>query len=272
MTATLAQLRADAEKAQTALTAEQERQAAAERVAAEARRLRSVDWAFAYVVGYNLRQVEASAKVTDTLAALTEAVTTDLALAARLYLDVTRQMALSNSLGDDLVKARAILKAAGELPGVYRTGRDPVGDSAPWPLDHGLVRFPSFIELVNDTLTARRAIVGRVQSTETPETFEGKASEGLKAEALRREWVLAPEFESLLALKVQMPARFAQLPPEEQASVNAYARTRELVGYDAPLPKMVTEGRGQVKPPIYAPNDAVRVRLYSDGYAPRKGA
>jgi hypothetical protein len=247
MTATpdLAALRTAAEQAAAAVAAEQERQAAAAAVAAEARRLRSVEWSFHFVVAYHLRQVEASQKVTDTLAALTEAVTTDLALAARLYLDVTRQMALSNSLGDDLVKARAILKAAGELPGVYRTGRDPVGDNAPWPLDHGLVRFPSFIELVNDTLTARRAIVGRVQSSETPETYEGKASAGLKEEAHRREWVLADEFEHLLGYKAQHPESYARNVPEAQkVAAAAYEVGRVAWGYDAALPKVVVETSG----------------------------
>lgn len=202
------------------------------------------------MVSYNPRQVEAGQKVTDTLAALTEAVTVDLALAARLYLDVTREMAFANALGDELVKARAILKAAGELPGVYRMGRDPQGDNAPWPLTHGLVRFPPFIDFVNETLNNRRAVVGRVQSGETPETYEGKASDGLKAEALRREWVLAQEFELLLALREQHPDSFARLDPAQRAQVDAYDRTRRAAGYDAELPTAVVE---RSDPPEEAP-------------------
>lgn len=263
-------LTAAAAASQAALNAAKAEQAAVAKADADARQARSVEWAWAYVVSYNPRQVAASAKVTDTLAALTEAVTVDLALAARLYLDVTREMAYANSLGDELVKARAILKAAGELPGVYRLGRDPVGDNAPWPLTHGLVRFPPFLEFVDGVLTARRAIVGRVQSGETPETFEGRASAGLKEEALRREWILAAELESSLALREQWPDRFAQLPDEEQASVNAYARQRELVGFDGPLPKIAGARLRAAEPPAYGPTDATRVTLYSDEHAPSR--
>jgi hypothetical protein len=267
---TLSDLQRDAEKARAALAAEQEKQAAAVKADADARQARSVEWAWAYVASYNQRQAEASAKVTDTLAALTEAVTLDLALAARLYLEVTRQMAEANMLGQDLVTARAILKAAGELPGVYRTGRDPVGDAAPWPLNHGLVRFPEFVPFVNETLSNRRAIVGRVQSVETPETYQGKASDGLKQEALRREWILAAEMESLLALREQWPARFAALSSEEQASANVYARQRELVGYSGELPKIAATRLVNPEPPRFGPTDSVRVQLYSDEHAPSR--
>jgi hypothetical protein len=263
-------LTAAAAASQATLNAAKAEQAAVAKTDADARQARSIEWAWAYVVSYNPRQVEASAKVTDTLAALTEAVTVDLALAARLYLDVTREMAYANSLGDELVKARAILKAAGELPGVYRMGRDPVGNNAPWPLTHGLVRFPPFLEFVDGVLAARRAIVGRVQSSETPETYEGKASAGLKEEALRREWILAAEMESVLALREQWPDRFKELPAEEQASVSAYARQRELVGFDEPLPKIAGERLRAVEPPAYGPTDATRVRLYSDEHAPSR--
>lgn len=266
----IGQLQRDAGKAQAALAAEQERQTAVAKAAADERHGREIEWAWTFIVEYNPRQVEASAKVTDTLAALTEAVTVDLALAARLYLDVTREMAYANSLGDELVKARAILKAAGELPGVYRTGRDPVGANAPWPLTHGLVRFPAFLEFVDGVLTARRAIVGRVQSGETPETYEGKASAALKEEALRREWVLAAEMESLLALREQWPDRFEELPAEEQASVNAYARTREAAGYSGELPKIAGARLRAAEPPAYGPTDVVRVTLYgAEGHGPR---
>jgi hypothetical protein len=264
-------LTAAASKAQDALTAAKAEEAAAGAATAADATARSIEWAWGFVVGYNPRQVEASAKVTDTLAALTEAVTVDLALAARLYLDVTRQMAEANMLGQDLVAARAILTTAGELPGVYRQGRDPVGDNAPWPLSHGLVRFPPFLEFVNETLNNRRATVGRVQSGETPETYEGKASDGLKQEALRREWVLAAEMESLLALREQWPARFDALSAEEQASANAYARQRELVGFDGPLPKIAMTRLVDPEPPRFASNDAVRVTLYGqEGHAPSR--
>ncbi len=266
----LGQLQRAAGKAQDALSAAQDEQTALVKAAADARQARSIEWAWTFIVEYNPRQVEASAKVTDTLAALTEAVMVDLALAARLYLDVTGEMAYANSLGDELVKARAILKAAGELPSVYRTGRDPVGDNAPWPLTHGLVRFPPFLEFVDGVLTSRRAIVGRVQSGETPEMFEGKASAALREEALRREWILAQEFENLLAIKVQWPDRFAQLTAEEQASVNAYARQRELVGFDGALPKIAGARLRAAEPPAFKSDDVVRVRLYSDEHAPSR--
>ncbi len=264
----LATLASTAQLAQDALTAEQAKQEAVAKADADARQARSIEWAWAYVATYNQRQAEASAKVTDTLAALTEAVTVDLALAGRLFLSVTRQMAEANMLGEDLVKARAILKAAGELPGVYRMGRDPVGDNSPWPLTHGLVRFPPFIEFVNETLNNRRAIVGRVQSGETPETYTSKASDGLKQEVLRREWVLAAEMETLLALREQWPDRFTELSAEEQASASAYARTREAVGFDGPLPKIARARLRETEPPAFGPADSVRVRLYSDEHAP----
>ncbi|HEY5520228.1 MAG TPA: hypothetical protein VIK08_06190 [Candidatus Limnocylindrales bacterium] len=258
-------LTAAASKAQAALAAEQEKQAAIAKADAEARQARSIEWAWNYVVSYNPRQVEASQKATDTMAALTEAVTVDLALAARLYLDVTREMAFANALGDELVKARSILKAAGELPGVYRVGHDPVGDNAPFHLTHGLVRFPSFIELVSETLDKQRAMASRGQSGETPETYEGKASDGLKAEALRREWLLAQEFELMLALREQHPDSYARLDPAQRAHVEAYARTRAAAGYDAPLPTAVVETVGVPEPVPFAPDETVRFRLYSEG-------
>jgi len=270
MTTDLGKLTRDARAAQDALDAAKAEQAAVAKADADARQARSIEWAWAFVVSYNQRQAEASQKVADTLADLTEAVTVDLALAGRLYLEVTRQMAEANMLGQDLVKARAILKAAGELPGVYRIGRDPVGDNAPWPLTHGLVRFPPFLEFVDGVLNNRRAIVGRVQSGETPETYEGKASASLKAEALRREWVLAAEMESLLAVKVQWPDRFAKLSAEEQADTLAYEATREARGYNAPLPKIAGARLRETEPPAFKSDDVVRVRLYSDEHAPSR--
>ena len=245
MTATLAQLRTDAEKAQTALAAEQERLAAAAQAAADERTARSVEWAWHYVVTYNPRQVEAGERVSALLAAITDAITVDLALAARLYLDCVRAMAAANRLGDDLVTARAILKAAGGLPGVFRSGRDPVGDNAPYPLTSGLIRFPTFLEFVTEALDKQRAMASRVQSGETPDTYEGKASEGLKEEARRREWVLAAEFEHLLGYKAQHPESYARnVPDAQKVAAAAYEVGRVAWGYDAALPKVVVESSG----------------------------
>ncbi len=268
MTTDLATLATAAEKAQAAVEAERQRQAAADAKATEKRRLRSIAWAWSFIVEYSTAQGAAGERVSALLASLTAAITVDLAEAARLYLDAVREMAKANRLGEDLVKARAILQAAGELPGVHRVGRDPVGDNAPYAIDHGMVRFPTFIEFVSEALDKQRAAASRVQSSEAPEAFEGTASEGLRAEALRREFVLTQELENLLAIREQHPERFAQLPDAERASVNAYARQRELVGYAEPLPKIVVEGRRETEPPAFAPDDATRIRLYGPDHTP----
>ena len=231
--------RSDFAGAQAALSQAQAASEAVAKAEADERTARSVEWAWSFVASYGQRQAEASAKATALLPAITDAITLDLTAAARLYLDCVHEMATANALGLDLVKARSILKAAGELPGVSRTGRDPVADNAPFPLYHGLIRFPAFLEFVSETLDKQRAMASRVQSGEAPDTYQGKASAALKEDVLRREWVLAAEFEALLAVRETMPARFAQLPPEEQAAVNAYARTREAAGrVDDPLPKI----------------------------------
>ena len=146
MTATLAQLRTDAEKAQTALAAEQERQATAAAVAAEARRLRSVDWAFRCISDYPQRQAEANYAVTLALAWFDVAVTTDYGTAPKVYLDIVRACAAANGTAAEYVAAKNILRAAGLIQLENQSHRpDPVGNlNAPFP-PSGL---PAFAELV----------------------------------------------------------------------------------------------------------------------------
>jgi hypothetical protein len=257
----LNELQQAARTAQAALTAEQEKQAAAAKAAGAEQAAREVEWSWQTIVAYSQRQAEASAKVADTLAAFSAAVVDDLAQGARLYLDVVRASASANALGEDLVKARHILRTAGLLPMIQRSGRDPVGDAAPFPLTHGMARLPGFIELVGEAMDKQRAIASRAASAENPSAFDGKASEAMKLDALRAEWTHAQEYESLLALKAQWPDRFAKLSAAEQADTLAYEATREAAGYSAELPKMAPSNL-RAPAPHYAPNDTARFHLY----------
>jgi hypothetical protein len=90
---TLSDLQRDARTAQAALIAEQEKQAAAAKAAAAEQAARSIEWSWATIVAYSQRQAEASYAVTQALAAFSAAVVEDLALAARLYLNIVRAMA-----------------------------------------------------------------------------------------------------------------------------------------------------------------------------------
>jgi len=247
MTATpdLAQLRADAGKAQAALAAEQERQAEAAAVAAEARRLRGVDWAFRCISGYPQRQAEADHAVTVVLAAFDVAVTTDYGTAPAAYLAIVRAMAAANGTAAECVAAKNILRAAGliqlESPGQRP---DPVGHlNAPYPAS-GL---PTFADLAGSALEAARAAAFRLPPpAEDPGAFSGPPpSEAERQAVFRYEWTLTAELEHLLGYRAQHPESYARNVSEGQkAEVAAYAAGRLARDYNDPLPKVVVESSG----------------------------
>ena len=245
MTATLAQLRTDAEKAQTALTAEQERQAAAAAEAAEARRLRSVDWAFRCISDYPQRQAEANYAVTLALAGFDVAVVSDYGSAPKVYLDIVRACAAANGTAAEYVSAANILRAAGliqlENPGQRP---DPVGYiHAPFPA----AGIPSFADMAASSLEAARAAAFRLPPpAEDPGAFSGPPpSEAERQAVFRYEWTLTAELEHLLGYKVQHPASFDKNVPEAQkVEAAAYEAGRLARGYDAPLPKVAIQSTG----------------------------
>lgn len=260
-------LAATADKAQAALSAAKDEQAALSAAAAAEAHEREVSWAWATILAYPQRQAAESEKVTAALAAFSAAVVEDFSAASGLYLDVVRRSAVANAAGADLAKARHILRTAGLLPRIDRAGRDPVGDAAPWPLSHGMARLPSFLDMVTAELDRQRMAASRAVSAEEPPTFGGTITEAMRTDALRAEWTMAQEYESLLALKVQWPARFAKLSPDEQADTLAYEATRQAAGYDEPLPR-IAEARLREAEPAFAPDAVARFRLYSDDHAP----
>jgi hypothetical protein len=261
-------LTATAAASQAALDAAKAEQAAVAKAAAADAASRSVAWSWQTIVAYRQRQAIESEKVSAALAAFSAAVVEDLGLAASKYLDVVRRMAICNALGEVLVKARHILREAGKLPMIQRSGRDPIGEAAPFPLTHGMARLPSFIEMVTEAVDKQRMVASRVVSAEDPSTFDGKASPAMQTDALRLEWTLAQEYESLLAVKVQWPDRFAKLSAEEQADTLAYEATREAAGYSAELPKIAGARLRETEPPAFKSDAVVRVRLFSDEHAP----
>ena len=263
-------LTAAASKAQDALAAAKAEQTALNAATTAAAASRSVAWSWQTIVAYRQRQAIESEKVSAALAAFSAAVVEDLGGAARLYLDVVRRMASANALGEDLVKARHILRTAGKLPMIQRGGRDPIGEAAPFPLTHGMARLPSFLELVTEAVDKERMVASRAVSAEDPSAFDGKASPAMQTDALRLEWTLAQEYESLLAVKVQWPDRFAKLSAEEQADTLAYEATREAVGYSAELPKIAGARLRETEPPAFKSDDTVRFRLFSDEHAPSR--
>jgi hypothetical protein len=247
MTATpdLAQLRADAGKAQAALAAEQERQAAAERVAAEARRLRSVDWAFWRVSDYPQRQAEANYVVTQVLAAFDVAVTTDYGTAPATYLAIVRAMAAANGTAAEYVAAKNILRSAGLIQFANQSHRpDPVGNlNAPFP-PSGL---PAFAELVGSSLEAARQRAFRLPPpAEDPGAFSGPPPSAAERQAVfRYEWSVTEPLEHLLGYKAQHPESYARNVPEAQkVEAAAYEVGRVAWGYDAALPRVVVESSG----------------------------
>jgi hypothetical protein len=258
---TLSELQRDAAKAAALVSAAKAEQAARDAATVAEAASRSVAWSWQTIVSYGQRQAEASAKVTDALAAFSAAVVQDLALAARLYLEIVRAMASANALGEDLVKARHILRTAGKLPRIARSGRDPVGGAAPFGLTHGTNRLPSFVDLLTEAVDKARTLASRAVSAEDPDAFDGKATPAMQTDARRLEWTLAMEYESLLAVKVQQPAMFAKLSAEEQADTLAYEATREAADYSAELPKIAAPSV-HAPAPHYAPNDTARFHLF----------
>jgi hypothetical protein len=241
----LAQLHRDAEKAQTALAAEQERQVAAAAVAAEARRLRSVDWAFRNVSDYPQRQAEANYAVTEALAAFDVAVTTDYGTAPKAYLAICRAESAANGVAAEYVAAKNILRAAGLIQLENRSHRpDPIGYlNAPYPAS-GL---PAFADLAASSLEAARAAAFRLPPpAEDSGSFSGPPpSEAERQAVFRYEWTLTAELEHLLGYKAQHPELYARnVSDAQKAEVAAYAAGRLARDYNDPLPKVVVESTG----------------------------
>lgn len=247
MTATpdLAQLRAGAAAAAAALAAEQERLTAAAKVAAEARRLRSVDWAFRNVSDYPQRQAEANYAVTEALAAFDAAVTTDYGTAPATYLAICRAESAANGVAAEYVSAKAILRTAGLIANANQSHRpDPVGNlNAPFP-PSGL---PAFAELVGSSLEAARQIAFRLPPpADDPGAFSGPPpSEAERQAVFRYEWTLDGSLEHLLGYRAQHPESYARNVPEAQKiEAAAYEVGRVAWGYDAGVPKVVVETSG----------------------------
>ena len=247
MTATpdLAQLRADAGKAQTALAAEQERLAEAAKVAAEARRLRGVDWAFRRVSTYPQAQAEASYAVTAGLAAFDAAVVSDYGSAPGAYLAIVRAMAAANAVAAEYAAARGRLREAG-LIGPENPGHrpDPVGYlHAP----HPATSLPAFADLVASSLDVARGAAFRLPPpAEDPGSFSGPApTEAERREVCAYEWTFSQEAEHQLGYKAQHPESYARNVPEAQkVEAAAYEAGRIASGYDAALPKVVVQSSG----------------------------
>ena len=248
MTATpdLAQLRADAGRAQAALAAEQDRQAAAAAAAAEARRLRSVDWAFRAISTYPQRQAEANGAATAALAAFDMAVTTDYGTAPTAYLAIVRAMAAANATAAEYVTAKHILRSAGLIAPENPSHRpDPVGNlHAPYP-PSGL---PAFHELVGSSLEAARKAAFRLPpATDDPGAFSGPPpSEAERQAVMAYEWTFSAELENQLGYKAQHPDAYARNVPDAQKVADAaYEAGRLARGYDVPLPKVALQSTGR---------------------------
>jgi hypothetical protein len=125
-----------------------------------------------------------------------------------------------------------------------------------------MARLPSFVDLLTEAVDKARTLASRAVSAENPSAYDGKASPAMKVDALRAEWTCAQEYESLLAVKVQHPDRFAKLSAEERADTEAYEATRMAHGYDEPLPKIAGADMRATPAPHYAPNDTTRFHLF----------
>jgi len=260
MTATpdLAQLRADAGKAQAALAAEQERQAEAAKAAAEARRLRSVDWAFRAISDYPQRQAEANYAVTEALAAFDVAVTTDYGTSPAVYLAICRAESAANGVAAEYVVALNILRADGRIANANQSHRpDPIGYlNAPYP-PSGL---PTFADLAGSSLEAARGAAFRLPPpAEDPGAFSGPPpSEAERQAVCAYEWTLSAELEHQLGYKAQHPESYARNVPEAQkVEAAAYEAGRIASGYDAALPKVVVQSSG-TPPTLTARQEAER--------------
>ena len=260
MTATpdLAQLRADAGKAQTALAAEQERLAEAAKVAAEARRLRGVDWAFRRVSTYPQAQAEASYAVSAGLAAFDAAVVSDYGSAPGAYLAIVRAMAAANAVAAEYAAARGRLREAG-LIGPENPGHrpDPVGYlHAP----HPATSLPAFADLVASSLEVARGAAFRLPSpAEDPGSFSGPApTEAERREVCAYEWTFSQEAEHLLGYRAQYPELYARnVSPAQKIEVSAYAAGRLARDFNDPLPKVVVQSSG-TPPTLTARQEAER--------------
>ena len=264
----IGQLQRDAGKAQAALSAAQAAEATKQTEAAEQRRRRSVAWAFRTVSLYPSRQAEANGHVTAALAAFSVAVATDYASSPNAYLAIARAMAAANGVAAEYVEARHILRTAGVITAENAGHRpDPVGYLyAPHPPSS----LPTFADLAASALEAARAAAFRLPpATDDPGSFAGEITEAERQAVIGYEWTFSQEGEHLVGVMEQHPAAFARIPAAQQAEARAYLAGRQARGYDAPLPQVVVSTTGHDEAPDFAPNDSVRIRLYSDGAAPR---
>jgi hypothetical protein len=229
----LATLTAAASKAQAALTAEREKQAAIVAAEAAERTARSIEWSYQTILAFPGDLAAASAEVAAATAAFDAAAVEGLGEAA--YLRIASTMAVANGLGEGVTRAKNILRDAHLLPPGRRNSLDPVGMYAPFPRT-GL---PPFGELVESAIAAARSRAERMAAfTADPGSFTGKASEAMKRGVLANEYHGDEELELLLALKVKFPTHYAErLTPEQRAAVEVYAAARDASGHgDDPLP------------------------------------
>ena len=235
MTATpdLAQLRADAGKAQAAVLAEQERRAAIAAAEAAERTARSIEWSYFTILSYPGDLAAAGAEVTAASAAFDAAAVAGLGEAA--YLRIASTMAEANVLGEGLTRARNILRTAGRLPPGRANDPDPTGIYAPFPR----TALPPFGELVESAIAVARKKAERMATlTADPESFTGTAIEAMRRGVLANEYHGDAELDLLLALKRKHPTHYAErLSAEQRAAVEVYALARDASGHgDDPLP------------------------------------
>jgi hypothetical protein len=266
----LPKLERDARLAADAVTAAKAEQAAAAKAATAERQARSIEWAFDTIARYPQRQAEASAEVPPALAAFTAAALEDLPAAPAAYLAIAARMGAANALAQDLATARNTLRAAGILPPMLPGRPDPTGAGAPFPTFGGPPALPPFLDMLASTIDTARAAALRVRpGAEDPGAFTGKASDAMRRDVLRAEYHADEELAVLAAWKLRAPDRWAHVPADQQAAVNAWLACREAAGRgDDPLPKIGGKLR-EVEPPAFGPGDVVRVRLYDDNHAPR---
>lgn len=258
-TTSIPDLEAQARKAAAALAAAKDEQAAAAAVVAAERQERSIAWAFRCASTYPQRQAEAQERVGQLLARFDDTVASDYAAAPALYLAIARAMAEANGLGIEYARARSILRQAGLLAPQHPGHReDPIGYiNAPYPPNTAL---PPFAEMANSALDRARLAAFRAAP---PAEDAGAFTEEISADEMRSvqasEWVLSPDMEAQLALRTQHPDRFERnVSPADKVATEAYSVGRAARGYDAPLPKMVTEIGGRR---IGATGDSARITL-----------
>ena len=234
----LATLSAAASKAQSELRAEQEKQAAIAKADADERTARSIEWSWQTILVYSGELAAARDKVATALASFRAAVAQDLNASVAAYFRVAAAMGAANRLGEDLARARGILRTAGKLPPGRANRPEDTGFNAPFSFAGIPPALPSFLDMLGSELDAARSAAIRVPSTEDPSAFGGKATEAMRRAVLADEYHGDEELDLLLARKVKHPTHFAErLSAEQRALVEVYALARDASGHgDDPLP------------------------------------